>query len=148
MLEDAPKAYDMMLAKSEPFIGILIEYDAKKKIEDKPIWLKDKLATDTHRHTQTKAKTVSSDYAVSENGGVNIEKDKNTTRIILSTSKILNSTLSDGLNIGSVFILDIDSILSQIDYEATFKAFIYVKKLTRLSNNNVYLFTHNPRRSW
>jgi len=26
-LEDAPAAYDMMMAKSEPFIGILIEYD-------------------------------------------------------------------------------------------------------------------------
>jgi len=26
-LEDAPKAYDMMMEKSEPFIGILIEYD-------------------------------------------------------------------------------------------------------------------------
>jgi len=31
-LEDAPKAYDMILAKSEPFIGILIEYDTKKEI--------------------------------------------------------------------------------------------------------------------
>jgi polar amino acid transport system substrate-binding protein len=29
-LEDAPRAYDMMLQKSEPYIGILIEYDTKK----------------------------------------------------------------------------------------------------------------------
>jgi predicted dehydrogenase len=29
-LEDAPKAYDMLLTKSEPFIGILIEYDFAK----------------------------------------------------------------------------------------------------------------------
>ncbi|EFK09707.1 oxidoreductase, NAD-binding domain protein [delta proteobacterium NaphS2] len=31
-LEDAPKAYDMMMDKSEPFIGILIEYDTSKEI--------------------------------------------------------------------------------------------------------------------
>jgi polar amino acid transport system substrate-binding protein len=41
-LEDAPKAYDMMLAKTEPFIGILIEYDASKKIENRPIFLSSK----------------------------------------------------------------------------------------------------------
>ena len=32
-LEDAPAAYDMIMAKSEPFIGILIEYDVTKKLE-------------------------------------------------------------------------------------------------------------------
>jgi predicted dehydrogenase/threonine dehydrogenase-like Zn-dependent dehydrogenase len=32
-LEDAPRAYDMMMAKSEPFIGILVEYDAAKELE-------------------------------------------------------------------------------------------------------------------
>ena len=37
-LEDAPKAYDMMMEKSEPFIGILIEYDTAKKIENQPIF--------------------------------------------------------------------------------------------------------------
>jgi hypothetical protein len=37
-LEDAPEAYDMMMAKSEPFIGILIEYDTTKKIGNKPIF--------------------------------------------------------------------------------------------------------------
>ena len=31
-LDKAPAAYDMMVAKSEPFIGILIEYDATKEI--------------------------------------------------------------------------------------------------------------------
>jgi polar amino acid transport system substrate-binding protein len=31
-LEDTPKAYDMMMARSEPFIGILIEYDIAKEI--------------------------------------------------------------------------------------------------------------------
>jgi polar amino acid transport system substrate-binding protein len=32
-LEDAPKAYDMVLARTEPFIGILIEYDTEKEID-------------------------------------------------------------------------------------------------------------------
>ena len=31
-LEDAPAAYDMVMAKSEPFIGILIEYDVERDI--------------------------------------------------------------------------------------------------------------------
>ena len=52
-LEDAPKAYDMILNKSEPYLGILIEYDAEKEIENKPIWIKNNLATDTRRQTQT-----------------------------------------------------------------------------------------------
>ncbi len=34
-LEDTPVAYDMILAKSEPYLGILIEYDASKKIDPK-----------------------------------------------------------------------------------------------------------------
>ncbi|MCK4306494.1 MAG: Gfo/Idh/MocA family oxidoreductase, partial [Candidatus Eisenbacteria sp.] len=38
-LEDAPAAYDMILAKSEPFIGILIEYDTTKSLERKKIIL-------------------------------------------------------------------------------------------------------------
>ena len=37
MLEDAPKAYDMILSRNEPFVGIVIEYDhtieIKKRVE-------------------------------------------------------------------------------------------------------------------
>ena len=32
-LDNAPKAYDMMLSKSEPYLGILIEYDATQKVD-------------------------------------------------------------------------------------------------------------------
>jgi predicted dehydrogenase/threonine dehydrogenase-like Zn-dependent dehydrogenase len=32
-LEEAPTAYDMILAKSEPYLGILIEYDVTKKVD-------------------------------------------------------------------------------------------------------------------
>ena len=35
-LDEAPKAYDMILSRSEPFIGILIKYDTNKKIDRKP----------------------------------------------------------------------------------------------------------------
>ncbi len=37
-LDDACKAYEMIIEKSEPFIGILIEYDTAKKIKNKPIF--------------------------------------------------------------------------------------------------------------
>jgi len=39
-LEDAPAAYEMMMTKSEPYIGILIEYDASKELERQKIILK------------------------------------------------------------------------------------------------------------
>ena len=32
-LEDAPDAYDILMKKTEPFVGILIEYDAKKQFD-------------------------------------------------------------------------------------------------------------------
>ena len=32
-LDDAPKAFDMILSRSEPFIGILIEYDVEKPLK-------------------------------------------------------------------------------------------------------------------
>jgi predicted dehydrogenase/threonine dehydrogenase-like Zn-dependent dehydrogenase len=37
-LEDAPAAYEMILRRSEAFIGILIEYDTTRKIENTPIY--------------------------------------------------------------------------------------------------------------
>jgi polar amino acid transport system substrate-binding protein len=42
-LDDAPAAYDMMMARSEPFIGILIEYDTTKKNDQKSFFLSSKL---------------------------------------------------------------------------------------------------------
>ncbi len=38
-LEDAPEAYDLMLAKNEPFVGILIEYDVSRLINKVPVYL-------------------------------------------------------------------------------------------------------------
>ena len=39
-LDDAPKAYDMIIAKSEPFIGILIEYDVTKELDRDKVIIK------------------------------------------------------------------------------------------------------------
>ncbi|MCG8567468.1 MAG: bi-domain-containing oxidoreductase [Desulfobacterales bacterium] len=36
-LENAPEVYDMMMSKSDPFIGILIEYDRSKKFKNRKI---------------------------------------------------------------------------------------------------------------
>lgn len=41
-LDDAPKAYEMLLQKSEPHVGILIEYDVSKDIKSSRIDLKPK----------------------------------------------------------------------------------------------------------
>ena len=38
-LDDAPAAYDMMMQKSERFVGILIEYNAKKEIDTRPVFI-------------------------------------------------------------------------------------------------------------
>jgi len=43
-LENALKAYDIILEKSEPYIGILIEYDRKKKIYKEKVDVKKKLS--------------------------------------------------------------------------------------------------------
>ena len=39
-LDKAPAAYDMMMTKSEPFIGILIEYDVTKELDREKVILK------------------------------------------------------------------------------------------------------------
>ena len=81
-LEDAPKAYDMIMEKSEPFVGILIKYDPHPSVMDSvfhgagitPVPSsgatgqaqitqkeKDKLATDTHRLTQNENEELATD---------------------------------------------------------------------------------------
>lgn len=36
-LEEAPKAYDMIMARSEPFLGIVLEYDVEKSLARQPV---------------------------------------------------------------------------------------------------------------
>ncbi|MFH1317716.1 MAG: hypothetical protein ABIH71_01705, partial [Candidatus Omnitrophota bacterium] len=65
------------------------------------------------------------------------------TQVILATSKILSS-LYDKYNYDVGFLLDADSFFFRGDYEATFDAFIYIKKLSLFFKERFYLFTRNP----
>jgi len=47
-LEDAPRVYDMILEKKEPYLGILIEYDQAKKIDKGKVEVKVNLSTISH----------------------------------------------------------------------------------------------------
>ncbi|MFH1767648.1 MAG: hypothetical protein ABH858_00620 [Candidatus Omnitrophota bacterium] len=71
-----------------------------------------------------------------------LEKAQESTNIILTASKIINSVLNLPFDIGACFLLDIDNLLSKIDYEATFHAFLYIKKAAMLTNGPVYVFSH------
>jgi len=73
----------------------------------------------------------------------NAEKATPMTRIILSTPKIVNHYDELNLKVGSAFILDIDGMLSAIDYETTFNAFVYIKNVAKIVDEKIYVFTHN-----
>lgn len=44
-LEEAPRAYELLLSKKEPYVGILIEYDTAKEHRRGPVLLKPKAGT-------------------------------------------------------------------------------------------------------
>ncbi|MCP4653277.1 MAG: hypothetical protein GY858_07855 [Candidatus Omnitrophica bacterium] len=64
------------------------------------------------------------------------------TQFVLSTSKIL-STLYKKEKFDLGFVLDGDSFLSQLNYDATFNAGVYFKKLSLFFNDKIYIFTRN-----
>ena len=72
----------------------------------------------------------------------NWQEHSSDTQITLSTSKIL-SHLYDGEIFDCGFVLDIDSFLARTDYDSTFAAFLYLRKLIFLCKNNFYVFTRN-----
>jgi len=64
------------------------------------------------------------------------------SRIIISTSKILSSLYNrEKFDLG--FILDIDAYLSRLDYQETFSAYLYVRKLSSMFRDKLYVFTRN-----
>ena len=64
------------------------------------------------------------------------------TQIVLSTSKILSHIYSlEKFDRG--FVLDADLFLNHIDYDATFNAFLYLKKLLLLFRDTLYVFTRH-----
>lgn len=62
--------------------------------------------------------------------------------IVLTTSKILGY-LPDLNKFDVGFCLDADFSLSNLDYNATFNLFIYLKKISLFLKNGIYVFTHN-----
>ncbi len=64
------------------------------------------------------------------------------TQIALSTSKIL-SHLYEPSNFDRGFVLDADLFLNHIDYDTTFNAFLYLKKLLLLFRDSLYVFTRH-----
>ena len=70
------------------------------------------------------------------------EERDDQTRIILSTAKILSS-LYEKVSFDVGFVLDADSLLSRIDYEAAMDAFFYLKKLSGFFKDTLFVFTCN-----
>jgi len=64
------------------------------------------------------------------------------TQIALSTSKIL-SHLYEPAKFDRGFVLDADLFLNHIDYDTTFNAFLYLKKLLLLFRGSLYVFTRH-----
>ncbi|MBN3041278.1 MAG: hypothetical protein JW867_09110, partial [Candidatus Omnitrophica bacterium] len=69
-------------------------------------------------------------------------EDLVSSQIIISTSKILNFLYEMQL-FDYGLVLDADSQLHRIDYDATFKAFAYFRKLSLLCRHVLYIFTYN-----
>lgn len=73
-----------------------------------------------------------------------LEKAAADTKIFLSTSKVLSYLYDFKASFDSVFMLDVDSILSRTDYDSTFEAFVYLKEISKIAEKRVNLFTYNP----
>lgn len=65
-------------------------------------------------------------------------------QITLFTSQIL-SYIYESQKFDKGFVLDADLALYQTDYEATFKTFLYLKKLSILIKDSLYVFTHHKK---
>jgi primosomal protein N' (replication factor Y) (superfamily II helicase) len=61
---------------------------------------------------------------------------------VLATSEIL-STLYGESEFDQGLVLDADGVVMRVDYDATFKAFIYFKKLSLLCGEKLHVCTHN-----
>ncbi|MCF7870780.1 MAG: hypothetical protein K9L95_01390 [Candidatus Omnitrophica bacterium] len=73
----------------------------------------------------------------------NIENYSNKSLLVLSTSKILNY-LYQKQSFDRGFVLDTDSYLDQFDFDATFKTFIYLKNLSLLLKEKLFIFSSRP----
>ncbi|MDD5584501.1 MAG: hypothetical protein PHV55_05570 [Candidatus Omnitrophica bacterium] len=71
-----------------------------------------------------------------------LETHTSESQIILSTLKILNAPISFQ-NFHEGILLDTDMLLSRPEYDATFSAFLNIKKLSRFFADALYLCTRN-----
>lgn len=74
----------------------------------------------------------------------NIESYDDKSLLVLSTSKILNH-LYQKQSFERGFVLDADSYLDRFDFDATFKTFIYLKNLSLLFKEKLFIFSNRPK---
>ncbi|MCF7874849.1 MAG: hypothetical protein K9L99_03165 [Candidatus Omnitrophica bacterium] len=74
----------------------------------------------------------------------NIESYNDKSLLVLSTSKILNH-LYQKQSFDRGFVLDADSYLDRFDFDATFKTFIYLKNLSLLFKEKLFIFSSRPK---
>lgn len=72
----------------------------------------------------------------------NLSDSIDNTQITLATSKILNYLYSPR-KFDRGFVLDADLFLNHPDYDTTFNAFLYLKKLLLLFRESLYVFTRH-----
>ncbi|MBU2102258.1 MAG: hypothetical protein ABH865_06125 [Candidatus Omnitrophota bacterium] len=65
------------------------------------------------------------------------------SQIIVATSKILSDAGAPKMFDNGI-LLDIDAAMARPEYEATFDAFLYIRKLARLFGRAFYVWTRNP----
>ncbi|MDD5070285.1 MAG: hypothetical protein PHV17_06105 [Candidatus Omnitrophica bacterium] len=72
------------------------------------------------------------------------ENRTQSSRFVLATSQVLSS-LYEGRTFDVGFVLDIDTMLSSLDYESTYKSFIFLNNLSFLMKESLYVFTANSQ---
>jgi len=73
-----------------------------------------------------------------------IDKADGSTRIFLSTSRIVSYIISAGSNFDIILVLDADKQLCRIDYDSALNTFMYLRRAASIARESVYVFTHNP----
>lgn len=74
----------------------------------------------------------------------NLNSYQNKAGIIFSTSIILN-LIAEKKSFDYGFLLDSDSLLASLDFESTFKAFTYIKNLSLLFTESLFVFSNRPQ---
>lgn len=78
-----------------------------------------------------------------------IEEDDAEAQIILGKYTFLDTSLLSDNKFDVGFVLDSDYFLSRVDFEANLRLYIYIKRLSYLVNEKVYVFTESiPNYLW